>query len=80
MDERLRQFVRNGPVIAANIAVFRKTRSRTSPITSSTSSLVNMAGETTLETSPSLATTAMRTKSNLSGVDPESGVLARPVI
>ena len=52
----------NVPIIAANTAAFRKTRSRSSPITSSTSLLASMAEETTAKTSLSPATTAMRTR------------------
>jgi hypothetical protein len=46
----------NGPVIAANTVACRKMRSRSLPITLSTSSLASMAEETTAETSLSPAT------------------------
>jgi hypothetical protein len=68
----------NVPIIAANTAAFRKTRSRSSAITSSTSLLASMAEETTAKTSLSPVTTANAHKGpNLSGLDPESGALVR---
>ena len=68
----------NVPIIAANTAAFRKTRSHSSPITSNTSSLANMAEVTTTE---NLALACYHCNAhkgpNLSGLDPESGALVR---
>ena len=56
----------NVPIIAANTAAFRNTRSHSSPITWNTSSLANMAEVTTTEISLSPVTTATHTKDRTS--------------
>jgi len=56
----------NGPGIAANTVACRKQQSRFSPITSSTSSLANMADETTVKTSLSPVITATHIRGRIS--------------